>query len=124
LGRSFLELAAVAAVVVAAAAVVVVATAVVAAAAGEQQDQDDDPPAGVATEAVVVAHNEYLQEFFRAFCRSFQDIPQPKKGAKKSLPCVKGGGCPKGRRRDCFFRQSPSQKSKISDSPLSQGGRY
>ena len=77
-------LAAVAAVVVAAAAVVAVVAVVAAAAAAEQQNQDDNPPAGVATEAVVVAHNEYLQKFFRAFCRSFQDIPQQEKGAKKA----------------------------------------
>ena len=78
-GRPFC-LAALAAVVAAAIATAVV----VAAAAAEQQDQDDDPPAVVAPEAVVVAHNEYLQEIFRAFCRSFQDIPQRKKGAKKA----------------------------------------
>ena len=57
----------------------------VAAAAEEQQNQDDDPPAVVATEAVVVAHNEYLQEIFRAICRSFQDIPPPEKGATQIL---------------------------------------
>ena len=62
MGRSFFGSAAIAARVVA--AVVVSAAAVVATAAGKQQDQDDDPPAGVATEAVVVAHNEYLQEIF------------------------------------------------------------
>ena len=66
---------------IAAAVVVAAAAGVAAAAAAEQQNQNDDPPAGVATEAVVVAHNEYLQEIFRAVCRSFQDIPQPKKGA-------------------------------------------
>jgi hypothetical protein len=65
IGAPFVCLAAVAARVEAAAAVVaVVVAAAIAAAAGEQQNQDDDPPAGVATETVVVAHNEYLQENF------------------------------------------------------------
>ena len=51
-----------AAVVIAAA--VVAATQVVATAVAEQQDQDDDPADVTATETIVIAHNEYLQEFF------------------------------------------------------------
>ena len=48
---------------IAAAAVVIVAVVVAAAAAGEQQNQDNNPPAVVPTKTIV-AHNEYLLEFF------------------------------------------------------------
>ena len=74
-------------IVLAAAAVVVTAAAVAAAqertaaAVAQNEDQNDDPANVTATETIIVAHNKYLQEIFSDISRSFQDIPQRKKGA-------------------------------------------
>ena len=45
----------------------------------------------------------------------------------QSLPCVKGGGCPKGRRRDCnvSVRDNPPVKNqRFLPAPFTQGGLY
>ena len=80
----------VAATVVGAAAVVGKAHAV-AAAVAEQEDQDDDPANVTTTETIVIAHNEYLRDFFERLNRSFQDILQPGKGAARRYRIKKTG---------------------------------
>jgi hypothetical protein len=84
LGRPFFHLAAIAAAAVVIVGAATIGSAVVAAAADKQQNQDDDPPAVIATETRV-AHKKYLQEFFRAVCRSFHGIPHPKKGDSRKF---------------------------------------
>ena len=71
-----------AAAAVIAAAIMIGAAHTVVATAAEQDQQNDDPPDVTAAE-VVVAHNKYLRKFFSDLGRSFQDIPEHKKGAKK-----------------------------------------
>ena len=78
-GHPIYTLAAAAATIAAAVMIVSAAHAVVAAAA-EQDQQNNDPPDVTAAE-VVIAHNEYLRKFFSDLGRSFQDIPEHKKGA-------------------------------------------
>ena len=58
------------------------AQAVVAATA--EQDQQDDDPAHITTAETIVTHKKYLQNLLEQRRRSFQDIPQPQKGASAS----------------------------------------
>ena len=80
MGHPLFDLAA-AAVIVAAATAVVATQQVATAAVAQQQDDQNDPANITAAETVIVTHNQIPPKFVAVNHRSFQDIPQQKKGS-------------------------------------------
>jgi hypothetical protein len=80
-GHPLFDLAAAAVIVAAATAVVAAQQAAIATAVAQQQDDQNDPANITAAETVIVTHNQIPPKFVAVNHRSFQDIPQQKKGS-------------------------------------------